>query len=151
MSKNRKRWLVFGGLAATAALGYAGWANRRLFLVNDITTGESAAYPSLRSRVYYGDPPTVAAAAEQAIRSLPHWRVVFHDTENEALEAEVETPVGHFLDDVTIYAVPLTHGQTRVLIRSRSRVGRGDLGQNAAHIRELQAAMDRRLNADAAF
>lgn len=151
MGKNGKRWLILGGLAAVAALGYAGWTNRRLFVVNDITTGESALYPRLRSRVYYADAPAVVAAAEQAVRSLPRWQVVRRDAENDALEAEAETPIGHFIDDVTIYAVPLGHGQTRAIIRSRSRLGRGDLGQNAVHIRELQAAMDRRLNADAAF
>jgi uncharacterized protein (DUF1499 family) len=151
MRKNAKRWLVAGSVAGAAALGYAAWSNRRLFLVNDVTTGESAAYPHLRSRVYYADAATALAAAEQSIRNLARWRVVFIDGENDALEAEAETPVGNFLDDVTVYVQPLGHGQARVTIRSRSRLGRGDLGQNALHIRELQDAMDIRLTADAAF
>ncbi len=146
----KKRWIALGSLAAAGA-GYAAWANKRLFLVSDVTTGESAAYPHLRSRVYYAEPAAALAAAQQAIRSLPRWRVVFADTDNDAVEAEAETLVGGFLDDVTVYAVPLGHGQTRVTIRSRSRVGGGDLGQNAAHIRELQQAMDERLTGDAAF
>lgn len=151
MRKKAKRWLVAGGVAGAAALGYAAWSNRRLFLVNDITTGESAAYPHLRSRVYYADLSTALVAAEQSIRNMTGWRVVYVDAENDALEAEAETPVGNFLDDVTVYCTPLGHGQTRVTIRSRSRIGRGDLGQNALHIRELQDAMDARLTADAAF
>ncbi len=151
MGKTAKRWLLAGGITGTAALGYAAWANRRLFLVNDVTTGESAEYPHLRSRVYYAEPSAALAAAEQAMRVLPRWRVVFVDGENDALEAEVETPVGRFLDDVTVYCIGLGHGQTRVTVRSRSRIGRGDLGQNAQHIRELQDAMDARLTGDAAF
>lgn len=146
----KKRWIALGG-AAVAGAGYAAWANKRLFLVSDVTTGESAAYPHLRSRVYYAEPATALAAAQQAIRSLPRWRVVFADTDNDAVEAEAETLVGGFLDDVTVYAIPQGHGQTRITIRSRSRVGGGDLGQNAAHIRELQQAMDERLTGDAAF
>lgn len=151
MSGTGKKWLMAGGGVAAAALGVAGWTNRRLFVVNDVTTGESAAYPKLRSRVYYGELATVLAAAEQAVRSLPRWRVVYSDAENEVVEAEAESTFGGFLDDVTVYATPLGHGQTRVTIRSRSRLGRGDLGQNALHIRELQDAMDSRLTDDAAF
>lgn len=151
MSRRGKRWLVAGSLVAGTALGYTAWTNRRLFTVNDVTTGESAAYPRLRSRVYYAEPRAALAAAEQVIRQLPRWRVVQVDSENDALEAEVGTRIGGFTDDVTIYFVSLGHGQTRVIIHSRSRVGRGDLGQNTLHIRELQEAMDARLTNDAAF
>lgn len=139
-----------GGLAALA-LGYWGWANRRRLFVNDITTGENAAYPALRSRVYYTEVAAAMTVAEQALHRLPHWKLVARDSENDVLEAEVRTPLGLFTDDVTVYFFPLGSGQTRVTIRSRSRLGRGDLGQNAAHISELQGAMDDRLNAGAAF
>ncbi len=149
MGIKQKQLLIAGSsLAAFGALGFVTWSNRRLFLINDVTTGESAAYPNLHSRVYAAEPAAVLAAAEQAVRSLPRWRVVYIDAENDALEAEVETVVGRFLDDVTVYVIPLDSGQTRVTIRSRSRIGRGDLGQNALHIGELQTAMDARLNAE---
>ena len=84
-------------------------------------------------------------------RSLKRWKLVTRDAENDALEAEVRTPISPFTNDVTVYFFSLGHGQTRVTIRSRSRMGRGDLGQNAAHIRALQAAMDARMNGGAAF
>ena len=148
MSKAQTRWLAVGG---GLALGYWGWANRRRLFVNDITTGESAAYPELRSRVYYAEVAQAMTAGEQALRRLPGWKQVARDTENDILEAEARATVGSFMDDVTVYFFPLGRGQTRVTIRSRSRLGRGDLGQNAAHIRALQGAMDDRLNAGAAF
>ena len=151
MSKMQTRWAAIGGGLAALALGCWGWTHRRRMFVNDITTGESAAYPALRSRVYYSDIAAAMAAAEQALDHLPHWKLVTRDAENDALEAEVRTPFGLFTDDVTVYLFPLGGSQTRVTIRSRSRLGRGDLGQNAAHIRELQAAMDDRLNTGAAF
>lgn len=151
MSKTGTRWIMAGGGLAALTLGSWGWANRRRLFVHDVTTGESAAYPKLRSRVYYADVTTAMAAAEQALHRLPRWKMAARDAENDVLEAEVRTPVGPFTDDVTVYFFPLGHGQTRVTIRSRSRQGRGDLGQNAAHIRELQGAMDDRLNAGAAF
>ncbi|MCW3058450.1 MAG: DUF1499 domain-containing protein [Capsulimonas sp.] len=145
MSKNFKRFVLAAILAAAAGAGCWAWINRRWFLVNDITTGESADYPELRSRVYYAEPGTALAAAQQAMRSLPHWRVIHIDDENDTIDAEVETTIGKFLDDVTLYVQPQGIGQIRVVIRSRSRQGRGDLGQNAQHIRNLQNAMDARL------
>lgn len=148
MSKTQAGWLWLGaGLAAA----YFGWVNRRLFLVSDVTTGESAAYPALRSRVYYAEINRAMTAAEQALGRLPGWQLVSRDSENDILEAEVQTPLGLLTDDVTVYFFGLGRGQTRVTIRSRSRIGTADLGRNAAHLRQLQAAMDSRLNTEAAF
>ena len=145
----QKRWLIGG--AAALAFGYWAWANRRRFTTSDITTGESAAYPELRSRVYYAETAQAMTAARLALSRLPRWALVSEDAENDVLEAEVKTPMGPLTDDVTVYFFALGHGQTRVTIRSRSRTGWGDLGQNAAHIRELQQAIDDRLNMGAAF
>ena len=151
MDKNTKKCLKIAGLAAGIAGAYLLWTNRRIFTVNDITTGESMTYPELLSRVYYGDSQTVLQAAETAVKKLPRWRVVHADSDTETVDAEVETPIGRFLDDVTIYVIDLGGNQCRVTIRSRSRQGRGDFGQNAVHIRELQDAMDASLTREAAI
>jgi uncharacterized protein (DUF1499 family) len=47
------------------------------------------------------------------------------------------SPFFKFKDDVTILVVPAEKGATRVRVRSISRVGRYDFGQNAKHIRDL--------------
>ncbi len=146
MSKTQAGWIWLGA-GLTAA--FWGWANRRLFTVNDITTGESTAYPTLRSRVYYADISRAMAAAEKALTRLPGWEMLTRDAENDILEAAMSS--GLATDDVTAYFFDLGHGQTRVTLRSRSRAGFGDLGRNAAHIRQLQTAMDARLNTGAAF
>ena len=151
MSKTSKAGAFVAGTLTAAALGYWGWTNRRLFYVHDITTGESAAYPELRSRVYYADPSRAQTIAEQALRRLPGWKLITWDTDNAILEAEVGTGYFPRPSDVTVYFFPIGHGQTRVTIRARSRSQGGDWGQNAAHIRALQRAMDDRSNADAAF
>lgn len=151
MDNRALRRVAFGaGIAAGAALSYLAWANRHLFTVSDVTTGESDAYPTLKSRVYYAAGDAVLTAAEQAVRGLAGWRILHIDDENQSIAAEAET-IGGLLDDVTIFVQPLDLGQTRVSIRSRSRQGRGDLGSNAAHIRTLQEAMDRRLMNGAAI
>ncbi len=144
--KTQKVWIWLG---IGAAAGVWGWVNRRRLTVNDVTTGESAAYPALRSRVYYAEMDRAMTAAQQALSCMPGWGLVSRDAENDILEASVKTTLSS--DDVTVYFFALGHSQVRVTIRSRSRNGYGDLGRNAAHIRQLQAAMDDRLNADAAF
>ena len=138
MTDFQKRWTFAVGSLAALAFGWAGWANRRMFTVSDITTGESSTYPELHSRVYYADPAQVLNAAEQAVCALARWQVVRVEPENLALDAEVGMRPGGVTDDVTVYLTPLGGGQTRAVIRSHSRGGRGDLGRNAAHIRELQ-------------
>ncbi len=148
MNKTQRGW-VWLGLALAAACW--GWKNRRLVTAGDVTTGESAAYPALRSRVYYAETGRAMAAAEQALSRLPGWALASKDAENEIIEASAKSAFSLAADDVTIYFFALGHGQVRVTVRARTRSGAGDFGRNAAHIRQLQAAMDDRLNAGAAF
>lgn len=146
MSKAQAGW-IWAGLGIAAA--YFGWTNRRLWTVHDVTSGESAAYPTLRSRVYYTEIEPAMTAAWVSIERLPGWKLVSRDTENDILEATASS--GLLTEDVTVYFFALGHGQTRVTVRSRTRSSLGDLGRNAAHIRQLQQAMDSRLNTGSAF
>ncbi len=148
MSRTQAGWIWLGaGLAAA----YWGWVNRRLFTVRDITTGESAAYPTLRSRVYYTEISRAMTAAEQAIKRLPGWKLVSRDDGDGIMEATAAGSFKLLTEDVTVYFFDLGHGQSRVTLRARSRAGFGDLGRSAAFIRQLQTAMDARLNTEAAF
>jgi uncharacterized protein (DUF1499 family) len=141
--RSRRSWLLAAGLAV---LAFA-IAERRWLTLNDITTGQTPEYPELKPRLYTADETTTRAAALAACHSLPRWRVVSHNDAGE-IHAEVRTLLFDFIDDVTVRFEPAgtaSAPQTRVLIRSHSRVGKGDLGENARHIQALQAAMDRRL------
>ncbi len=151
MSAKRRRLRLMAFLAGTGLAAWGVWANRRLFLVGDVTTGESIAYPHLRSRVYYAVPAAALDAARAAIEGQEGWNVTHMDTENGALDAEAPALLGSRPADVTVYAIDLGRGQTRVTVRARSRTGRGDWGQSARHIQTLQEAMDSRLTGDAAF
>ena len=151
MNKRSKNFLALAGVVTGAGGAYLLWKNRRLLTVNDVTSGESLAYPELLSHVYYGEAEDVLEAAVRAAGKLSRWRVMHTDSDGYTLDAEVETTVGGFLDDVTVYVIPLGDGRSRVTVRSRSRQGRGDLGQNALHIREIQQAMDDALMTHAAI
>lgn len=119
---------------------------RRWLTLNDITTGYTPAYPEIQSHVYAEPPATVRLAARNACASLPRWHLV--DSKPDDLHAEVHTLLFDFIDDVTVQFEPVPANGlpgTRVVIRSHSRVGRGDFGENARHIQLLQSAMDARL------
>lgn len=149
MSKNNT-WKIVGVSLGTLALGAWAWSNRRLFTISDITTGESAAYPTLRSRVYYAEIPKTLNAAAACLTNLPGFDLVSRDTANDAVEGTAQGAFG-LTDDLTVYCFDIDRGQTRVTIRARARTGVGDFGRNAKVIRTLQAAMDARLNTNAAF
>jgi len=81
----------------------------------------------------------VRAAVAKAIARLG-WEV---RTGSDGTIAAVWTsPVFRFKDDVTILVGPAAGG-ARVRVRSASRVGRFDFGQNAKHIRDLFAEIQR--------
>ena len=134
------------GLAALGAAG-ALLVPRAWLTTNDVTTGRHPGYPDLQDRRYDAPPAATLAAAADAARRLPRWRVVAVDQQDRTVRVEVRTGVGGFTDDLTVHVTPdgPDGGRSRVTVRSRSRVGRGDLGENARHIRALQAAMDRKL------
>lgn len=128
-----------------AALGAAILLVPRAWLVtNDITTGRHPGYPDLQDRWYAAPPDRALTVAEAAARGLPRWRVVSVDSVAHEVHVAVRTAVGGFTDDLVIRIAP-AGARSRVTVRSRSRMGRGDLGENARHIRAIQRAMDARL------
>lgn len=63
------------------------------------------------------------------------WQILHADSENLHLEAVATTSLMRFKDDLVIEVRPEPTGQSSVHMRSRSRVGKSDLGANAARIK----------------
>ena len=116
------------------------------FTQNDVTTGETAAYPELTSRVYAEPPERVYEVMRATAAAVPRWKVVREVPQAREIAVELRTALFWFTDDLTARVEP-GDGGSRVVIRSHSRVGRGDLGENARHIAALQQRMDRALTA----
>jgi uncharacterized protein (DUF1499 family) len=90
---------------------------------------------------------TAAEAFEAARKTVAAlgWRVVEQvppggRTGTGRIDAVATSALYRFADDITIRIRP-SAGETRVDIRSRSRVGRHDLGANAARIRAFAAEL----------
>lgn len=86
-----------------------------------------------------GDLLPRVAAAVKGVEGLSDIRV---DEARDLIYGVQITPLMRFRDDFTVRLRPEGSG-TRIDVRSRSRVGKSDLGANAARIRRLLAAIER--------
>lgn len=111
--------------------------------INDVTTGATPEYPDLQPQRFAAAVPAVFNAAADVARS-EGWEITREDREAAVLEAVATTPLMRFKDDVTI-TVSREGEQTKVVVRSHSRVGKGDLGANAKRIRKFQEEMAKRV------
>ena len=130
--------LFLAGLAAGALAAALAWPR-----INDVETGKTAAYPDLRVHSYKAGEDEVATAVKTTVGRLPRWTLVGSGSGpgGTAIHAVHATRVLRFKDDVTI-RIQRKAGMTHLSVRSRSRVGKWDFGQNASNIRELLAALD---------
>jgi uncharacterized protein (DUF1499 family) len=88
-------------------------------------------------------PPAAAfARAERVAAATPGWTITGADPVGGTIAAVVTSELFGFQDDVAIRVRPEGAGGSRVDVRSKSRVGKGDLGANAARIRTYVAALE---------
>ena len=138
----KRRFVLVVGIGSAGLLCLL--TPRRWMAFNDVTTGRTPAYPEIVPHIYRQPPATVYAAGIDAMRHMRRWRIVGQEPEAGRIEAEIRTFLFDFTDDVNVWIEQEGSG-SRVMIRSHSRVGKGDLGENARTIQALQAEMDRRL------
>lgn len=98
------------------------------------------AYPDLKP-LRLDVPPDVAfERVRRAARSLG-WEIVAAEPSEGRLEAIDKTFWFGFIDDVVVRVTP-SDGGSIVDVRSKSRVGRGDVGTNARRIRHFLSIVD---------
>ena len=96
-------------------------------------------YPDLAPILVDRPPPQVFAEVERAMTDLG-WDVTHSDPETGAIEAVDVTTLFRFVDDIVV-RIRARDGGSVVDMRSKSRVGKGDVGANAARIRALRDAL----------
>ncbi|TMH88218.1 MAG: DUF1499 domain-containing protein [Betaproteobacteria bacterium] len=99
----------------------------------DMARQQRAAYPDI-APVMLAVPPAQAFAKAVSAAEAMGWEVVGRDVAAGTLEAVDSTKWFGFKDDIAI-RVRAADAGSRIDIRSKSRVGRGDLGTNAQRIR----------------
>jgi uncharacterized protein (DUF1499 family) len=113
--------------------------------LNAVETGGTPAYPDLQTKIYHAPADRVFEVARKVADRLPGWgRVTYRFGGAHEIKAVVRSPLFGFEDDVTIRVTPEGQG-TAVWVRSASRIGRWDFGQNARTVRAFQSALDQQL------
>ncbi|MEO8633664.1 MAG: DUF1499 domain-containing protein [Gemmatimonadales bacterium] len=107
---------------------------------NVALTEEGHADSALRPHLYSAPPAEVRKRVIGAVLSLPRWRV--QDTSGAVLWVTRTTRLFRFVDDLYI-VVETRDDKSALLVRSGSRVGKSDLGQNRRNIIELWTALER--------
>lgn len=91
-------------------------------------------YPNLKPLALPGVEPTaVFTAAVNAAKGMSRWEITHADDKDLSIEGVATTFFLRFKDDFTII-IAADGGGSVVNMRSRSRVGKGDMGANAKRI-----------------
>jgi uncharacterized protein (DUF1499 family) len=114
---------------------YAGAALARL---------QQNGYPDIAPLMTKLPPAEVFRQALATAEAMPRWTIVSSNPETGLIEGSARTLFIGFADDFVI-RVRAAAGGSRVDMRSESRQRRGDLGANAARVRDYMAALKRRL------
>lgn len=138
------RYLVFLPAILVGALSFVSmmiWPP-----VNDVETGVTREYPDLDPAVLAVHGDRVWSILLDISEDVPRFRLVESDRDTGRIELEARSRTRIFIDDVTITMRERTSNQTIVSIRSRSRVGKVDFGQNARNIQTILRELDTRLS-----
>ena len=138
-------FLLAGGCAVPGPLHSPSESEFRALLTqgqggNSALTQVGHADSALRPHLYPAAPADVRGRIISAALTLPRWQV--QDTSGAVLWVTRTTRLFRFVDDLYILVEPRDSGSA-VLVRSASRIGQSDLGQNRRNIIELWAALSR--------
>lgn len=125
-TRNPPAFVAVAPLRADAPnpVGYAG---------DSAAVAQQRAYPDIRPMMMAMPVDSAFSLALRTAREMG-WELVDQNRRDGRIEATATTPFFGFKDDVVI-RVSSASGIARVDVRSKSRVGRGDIGANAKRIR----------------
>jgi uncharacterized protein (DUF1499 family) len=102
----------------------------------DTAKQQQEAYPDIET-IVLRDPRSLVFDSALTVAGDMGWEIVDSDTAEGRIEATATTPWVGFKDDVVI-RIRTRSAETLVDVRSKSRVGRGDMGVNAKRIRKFR-------------
>jgi hypothetical protein len=123
-------------VAAIAVREAAGAANPPMYFAAEVGPVQAGAYPDVKTIVVQAP----AAEVFDRVLATAHdmgWEIIAAVPAEGRVEATASTPWFGLKDDVVV-RVAAAGAETRVDLRSKSRVGRGDAGTNAKRIRAFR-------------
>ena len=108
---------------------------------NVVETVDDSEFPERHLASFRADPDRAFVAAREAANSLG-WVLEYDNPSQLEFNAVVTTPLLRFRDDVKVKILPTTDpAVVQLYLRSRSRLGKGDLGANTRHLLDFYAAL----------
>lgn len=147
---------IIGIAAGVAAAGLAGLAMTNPG--NTAETSDDSTDEGLKTRYYQVDLRTFVEETKKMIPKMTtygqSWKLAGGGSEAGDGESQhhsetliVEVPVAFFVDDLEINAVKEADAdKVKVSLRSKSRTGKSDLGENRRHVLQLLEALDEKFN-----
>ncbi|WP_158264819.1 DUF1499 domain-containing protein [Blastopirellula marina] len=110
---------------------------------NVAETDPSASDPLLRPLKRPGTLDCAQQVLEQQIAQIPRWTLGPIDGSGEEVivHATRKTPLWGFVDDIRVTIALVEAEQIEISVYSKSRLGKGDLGQNPRNIKELTSRL----------
>jgi uncharacterized protein (DUF1499 family) len=144
-----KKKIIFGIIVVVVIFAGLLLIARTFYPTNIAETAPAHAEEILRTRHYQIDLKTFIAETEKIIPALStygrSWRLDATDAGQDSAFIRAEVPVVFFTDDLEIRAEKdASAGGIVVNIRSNSRVGKSDFGENRRHVLQILAALDAR-------
>ena len=98
-------------------------------------------FPEIEGSIRLALPPSQSVRrVDQVARSMRAWEVVQVNPTDGLVQATAVSRIFRFRDDVIVRVRPDAAG-SKIDVRSRSRVGRSDLGTNAARVQAFRGAL----------
>jgi hypothetical protein len=133
-------------LLALAVVGLLVWAALAWPRINEVETGVTPGYESLRPHAYHTGEKQTLETVKTLVGRLPGWKYVGSGTGPGGSEVKaVRSGALGLRHEVTI-RVRFEGGKSLVGVRSRSPALPWDFGRNARVIREFFAALDGELS-----
>ena len=129
--------------AFVAAAGNAFWMGKSMAYLADVADSVRRGYPDLGPLVLAESPARAFALVRATAAAERDWVITAADSGAGRLEATATTRWFGFKDDVVIRIRERRPDSAVMDMRSKSRVGKGDVGVNAARIRRYFTTLKR--------
>ena len=144
-----KKILIIAAIIAVPVAGTLILA-RFVYPGNIAETSENNENAELKTRIYAADLPTVFETVKKIIPTLStygsNWKLTGAEIKSDKAVVKTEVPVVVFTDDL-ILNMKQSDGKTKVDVRSNSRVGQSDFGENRRHVLQILNGLDKKFNA----
>lgn len=141
-----KKVLIAVLILVVLGIGSILFIGRTYYPDNIASTTPDGGPKGLKTREYTAEVERVRTESSKIIGSLStwggSWKLVDEAVGDSETRLKAEVPVVGFTDDFEVTIKKSGEGKSVVNVKSSSRVGKSDFGENARHVRQFLSALD---------